>query len=99
MPATLAKVKSARATCDSLVKKLCTDLPQGSRVCEMVTEKTKSFPSARCKELMEHYAEVLGELKQMEAQGGPQMPGMPPAGHGMPPGAMPPGAMPPAGHP
>jgi pre-mRNA 3'-end-processing factor FIP1 len=65
----------------------------------MVTERTKSFPTERCKELMEHYPEVVKELKQIDEMGGPEMmmggqgapPGMP---QGMPPGmpqGMPPG--------
>ncbi|HVJ13801.1 MAG TPA: hypothetical protein VM686_00105 [Polyangiaceae bacterium] len=100
VPATLAKVKAARASCDTLVGKLCTDLPKGSSTCKMVQERTKSFPTERCKELLEHYAEVLPELQQIDQMGGPEQmmggpqgmpPGMP---QGMPPGmpqGMPPG--------
>jgi hypothetical protein len=100
VPATLAKVKAARASCDSLVAKLCADLPPGSTTCAMVKERTPSFPPDRCTEMMSHYDEVIGELRQIEQQGGvPQgRPGMP-GGPGMP--AMPggPGTPMPDGHP
>jgi hypothetical protein len=86
MPATLARLKAARASCDNLVKKLCADLSQGSATCEMVKERTPSFPAKRCDEMLKNYDAVIGELKSMDAQGGPGgqgAPGMPP---GMPPG-------------
>jgi hypothetical protein len=95
IPATLARVKAARASCDTLVKKLCADLPQGSSTCAMVKEKTPSFPPKRCDEMLKRYDDVIGELRSMDQQGGP--PGMGgPGAQGMPPGAprMPPG-MPP----
>ena len=91
VPATLAKVKAERAPCDQLMTKLCADLPPESQACKLVKDKTPAFPAARCKEMLDKYSEVLGELKQideqMAAQGNPLsngMPGMPP---GMPPGA------------
>jgi hypothetical protein len=100
MPATLAKIKAGRVPCDTLVGKLCTDLPPGSATCQMVKERTPSFPSERCREMLGTYDSVLAEVKMLDEQVG-QM------GHGMPPGAMPPGAMPtsamppgtPPGHP
>jgi hypothetical protein len=93
VPETLAKVKLARASCEKLVTKLCQDLPQGSKTCDMVKERTPSFPRERCDQMLQQYDKVIAELKQMDQQGGMQMggPGMPP---GMPPGAMPPGGMP-----
>jgi hypothetical protein len=88
MPATLAKVKEARKSCDTLVSKLCKDLPPNSSSCGMVKEKTPAFPSQRCDEMLKHYDEVLASLRQLEEQGG--MPGGP-GGPGMqrPPGAVP----------
>ncbi len=94
LPATLAKIKAARASCDKLVGKLCADLPPGSKTCAMVKERTPSFPSERCDQMLQSYDKVIAELKQMEEQGGPQM--------GGPGGMRPPGAMPgaaPAGMP
>jgi hypothetical protein len=85
MPATLARIKTARASCDKLVAKLCGDLEPGSKTCTMVKERTPQFPPQRCDEMMKHYDEVIGQLKQMDAQGGPQMGGPPgDPGHGSP---------------
>ncbi|MET0795092.1 MAG: hypothetical protein ABW061_26475 [Polyangiaceae bacterium] len=106
LPDTLAKIKAARATCDKLVTKLCADLPPGSKTCAMVKERTPSFPSERCDQMMQNYDKVIGELRQMEQQqgaGGPPM-GAPPGGGGMRPPGMPGGlphvtTPPPAAHP
>jgi len=87
VPATLAKVKASRASCEKLVTKLCQDLPAGSSTCAMVKERTPSFPATRCEEMLGQYDAVIGELKQMDAQGGPGM-------QMAPPGAAPPGAAP-----
>jgi hypothetical protein len=100
MPATLAKIKAGRVPCETLVGKLCTDLPPGSATCQMVKERTPSFPSERCREMLGTYDTVLAEVKMLDEQVGQMGHGMP---GGMPPGAMPPGAMPPGamppGHP
>ena len=107
VPATIAKIKAARASCDTLAAKLCKDLPPGSATCDMVKERTPSFPPERCKAMLDQYDQVLTELKTLDAQGGPQGGmGRPPPGampHSGPPGAMPhsgpPGAMPHSGPP
>jgi hypothetical protein len=106
VPATLAKVKAGRASCDSLTAKLCKDLPPNSAACTIVKERTPSFPAGRCDEMLAHYDEVIQELRQIDQQqalmGAAQQGGMPmgtPAGAipmgdlpGTPPGAAPPGA-------
>jgi len=95
VPATLAKVKDARKDCAKLVDKLCTDLGKTTGTCKMVTERTETFPTDRCKEMMTNYDKVLGQLKAMEERGGPGGPGGPgmsphgasphgPGGPGMP---------------
>jgi hypothetical protein len=103
MPETLAKVKAGRASCEKLVTKLCADLTPGSKTCDMVKERTPSFPRERCDAMLQSYDKVIAELKQMDQQGGGMQmggqrmpPGMPPGG--MPPGGMPPGGMPPGAH-
>lgn len=89
VPQTLTKLKAARASCDKLVSKLCTDLPPGSSTCEMVKERTPSFPAKRCDEMLQNYDKVIEELKSIDQQGGMQggPQGMPPGAPGMPPGA------------
>jgi hypothetical protein len=101
VPETLAKVKAGRASCDKLVTKICADLTPGSKTCDMVKQRTPSFPTERCDQMLKSYDKVIGELKQMDQGGGMQMGGprmqMPPGG--MPPGGMPPGGMPPGAQP
>ena len=58
VPATLAKVKASRASCDTLISRLCKELPPGSAACNLVKERTPSFPAARCDEMLSHYDEV-----------------------------------------
>jgi len=97
LPETLAKIKTARATCDKLVSKLCADLPPGSKTCDMVKERTPSFPTERCSQMMQNYDKVIAELKQMDSAGGPppmggpggMRPGMPGLQPGAPHGGMP----------
>jgi hypothetical protein len=104
VPETLAKVKAGRVSCDKLVTKICADLSPGSKTCDMVKERTPAFPRERCDQMLQNYDKVIGELKQMDQQGGGMQMGgpqrMPPGGmRPMPPGGMPPGAMPPGGMP
>jgi hypothetical protein len=98
MPATLEKIKAGRVHCDNLVNKLCADLPKDSPACAMVKERTPSFPSDRCKGMLDQYDQVLAQLKMLDSQGGGMM-GRPPGGmpHGGPPGAAPPHGGPPGG--
>ena len=74
VPATLAKIKSARSTCDELVRKLCADLGEASDSCKIVKEKTPSFPTGQCDEMLGSYDEVVAELRQMENQNAPLTP-------------------------
>jgi len=89
MPATLARVKAARVPCDNLVKKLCTDLPPGSQTCQMVKERTGSFPSNRCTQMLEQYERVLAEVKMIDQQQGAMPMGAPGQPGHMPPAASP----------
>jgi hypothetical protein len=91
LPEMLAKVKAGRASCEKLVGKLCADLSPGSKTCDMVKDRTPSFPRERCDAMLQNYDKVIAELKQMDQQGGGMQMGGP---QRMPPGAMPPGGMP-----
>lgn len=95
VPDTLAKVKEARQGCERLVSKLCQDVGPGTPTCEMVREKTPSFPPDRCDAMLENYDQVLGQLRMMEQAQGRMVPSGPVGhdGHGHPPVA----PMPPAG--
>ncbi|HEX6273661.1 MAG TPA: hypothetical protein VFZ53_11480 [Polyangiaceae bacterium] len=79
VPATIAKVKTQRVPCDTLVGKLCKDLPEGSQTCGMVKERTPLFPPEKCTEMLGKYDQVLAEVKQLDQRplgmsphGGPQ---------------------------
>jgi hypothetical protein len=99
VPASLAQVKAARATCETLVTKLCKDLPPGSSACTLVKDRTPSFPPDRCKGMLAQYDRVLAELKMIDAQGGMQGMGHPGGPPGAAPPGGPPGAAPPPGGP
>ena len=86
MPATLAKVKAQRVPCDTLVTRLCKDLPPESATCGMIKERTPLFPPEKCKEMLGNYEQVLGEVRQIDQQNGMPPMGMH-GGHGGPHGA------------
>ena len=94
MPATLAQVKAARASCDGLVAKLCKDLGEKTETCTMVKTKTASFPPAQCREMLKNYDKVLSQLQRLSQRRMMGAPGDSPHG-AMRPGASPHGAMPP----
>jgi protein-disulfide isomerase len=68
---TVAKLKSTRASCDTLVEKICAELGEKTETCSMVREKTPSFPAERCKDMLEHYDEVIAELRNSEQANAP----------------------------
>jgi hypothetical protein len=82
VPGTLAKVKAQRVPCDTLVSRLCKDLPPESQTCGMIKERTPLFPPEKCKEMLGNYEQVLNEVRQIDQQGA-----MPMGMHGGPHGA------------
>lgn len=68
---TVTMLKKARASCESLVEKICTDLGEKTETCKMVREKTPSFPTERCKDMLDHYTEVIAELRSVEQEKAP----------------------------
>jgi len=68
---TTKKLGEKRKVCDELVTKLCAELGAETATCKMVTEKTKEFPPDRCNMMMEHYAEVIADLKRQEEKNKP----------------------------
>jgi protein-disulfide isomerase len=63
---TIKKLGDQRKKCDELVTKLCTDIGQETASCEMVKTQTKTFAPEKCALMMDHYAEVVADLKQQE---------------------------------
>ena len=68
---TKQKLASARKSCDELTTKLCKEIGEQTDTCEMVKTQTKQFPPERCTMMMEHYAEVVADLKKREARNQP----------------------------
>jgi protein-disulfide isomerase len=65
------QIEGERKVCADLVERLCKDLGPTTDSCEMVRNETPAFPREQCEELTQNYAQVLGELKQREAQNQP----------------------------
>jgi len=63
----LQKLADQRKVCDHLSSRLCKDIGEKSDTCKMVETQTKTFPPDRCAMMIEHYADVLADLKRMEA--------------------------------
>jgi protein-disulfide isomerase len=71
---TTDKLATVRKSCDQLIQRLCADLGPATQTCAMVQSKTKEFPSERCTLMLEHYTEVLADLRKMEASNKPLSP-------------------------
>jgi protein-disulfide isomerase len=67
----MARIAQQRSHCDQLVSKLCTDIGEKSETCAMVKERVAEFPAEQCKMMLGEYAQVLGELRQVEQQNQP----------------------------
>jgi len=70
----LKKLGEANKSCDDLVAKLCAAIGPTTQTCTMVKTQTKSFPAARCKQMLEHIPEITADLQKMEAANKPLSP-------------------------
>jgi protein-disulfide isomerase len=68
---TLKRLTTQRESCAQLVKILCDKIGPMTPSCKLVTEQTSKFPPERCKEMLGHVPEIVGELEAMEAQNRP----------------------------
>ncbi len=71
---TKQKLGEARKTCDELSTKLCAEIGPKTDTCEMVKTQTKTFPPERCSMMMQHYKEVVADLKRREERNKPLTP-------------------------
>ncbi len=62
----LGKIKDLSKKCEELVDRLCKGLGEETQTCAMVRDKTKEFPPDRCGMMLEHFDEVLADLKRQE---------------------------------
>jgi protein-disulfide isomerase len=67
-------IAGQRKKCDELVTKLCAEVGPSTPTCEMVKTQTKTFPTERCGQMLEHFPEVLASLRQEEAKSKPLPP-------------------------
>jgi protein-disulfide isomerase len=65
------QIDGERKVCTDIVDRLCKDLGATSDSCQMVRDETPQFPREQCEEIGNNYDQVLGELKQREAQNQP----------------------------
>jgi protein-disulfide isomerase len=70
----IKKLGDKRKKCDELVGKLCKDIGEKTATCEMVSTQTKTFPPERCEMMLQHYDEVVADLKRQEAKNAPLAP-------------------------
>jgi protein-disulfide isomerase len=70
----IKKLGEATKSCDDLVAKLCAAVGPASETCNMVKTQTKTFPASRCKSMLEHVPEIIGDLKKMEQANQPLSP-------------------------
>ncbi|MDJ0762424.1 MAG: thioredoxin domain-containing protein [Myxococcota bacterium] len=55
-----------RAICTELVDKLCAEIGNETKTCEMVRGQTPRFPPERCEMMMKQYDKVVADLKRRE---------------------------------
>jgi len=65
------KMAEARKACDELATKLCGELGDETKTCDMVKKQTATFPPERCQGMMSNYDQVLAQLQRMEAANKP----------------------------
>jgi protein-disulfide isomerase len=68
------KLGEKRKKCDELQTKLCAEIGPETATCEMVKQRTKEFPPERCDMMMQHFAEVVADLKKQEEKNKPLAP-------------------------
>jgi protein-disulfide isomerase len=67
-------IEGERKVCTDIVDRLCKDIGPNTDTCQMVRDETPQFPREQCEEIGKNYDQVLGELKQREAQNQPLSP-------------------------
>jgi protein-disulfide isomerase len=70
----IKKLGDKRKKCDELQTKLCAEIGPETATCEMVKARTKEFPPERCDMMMQHFAEVVADLKKQEDKNKPLAP-------------------------
>jgi protein-disulfide isomerase len=72
--AALQTLHQLRGACDELQVRLCADIGEDTESCRLVREQTPNFSADRCVAMLEQYADVLADLRALEAQNEPLPP-------------------------
>ena len=67
----LGKLTAQRSSCEELVKTLCAAVGEQTQTCGMVRTQTAQFPPDRCKQMQQHTAEIIADLKKRETANQP----------------------------
>jgi protein-disulfide isomerase len=68
---TVKKLGEQKKKCEELTTKLCEGIGKETQSCQMVQTQTKNFTPERCSMMMQHFDEVLADLKQQEERNKP----------------------------
>lgn len=63
-----SKVAALQESCRTLTTRLCNDLGEKTAACAMVNEQSTKFDAPRCQAMLEHYDEVLVDLRAYEKE-------------------------------
>lgn len=72
--ASVAKVRGMRADCDALTQKICAELGEQTAVCEEVKRDLPEVPVGQCRMLLEHYPELVAQLRARDQRARPLTP-------------------------
>lgn len=68
---TVKALGEQKKKCEELTTKLCDGVGAETQTCEMVKTQTKNFTPERCTMMMQHFDEVLADLKKQEERNKP----------------------------
>lgn len=66
--AIIARVSELQGNCRTLTTRLCKDIGESTGACAMAREQGERFDAQRCQVMLEHYAEVLTDLRTYEKE-------------------------------
>jgi protein-disulfide isomerase len=67
----LARVAELRKDCDELTQRLCAELGEQSTTCEEVRRDLPEVPAGQCRSLLQHYPELLAQVRERETRNQP----------------------------
>ena len=70
----IARVRGMRGECEQLAQKICGELGDKSAVCEEVKRDLPEVPVGQCRMLLNHYPELIAQLRAREQRNQPLSP-------------------------